>query len=638
MTATSAIPELAGVLSWLPRKYVDYRLTNPSEWPSLVGSSTCVEVTILTLPRMVAGQSRFAFRVKDSDDEVHELTVFGFLRFSDWNKVYVGKVVRILVKVGVWRDRIQLGSPVLAYRRDWDRIAPIYKGIPRRVSPDKVAEAVHHAFTSPDAVSDAILDIRQAWDGLSETEIMAKSGLAGELEQVLRAIHKPVSVDQGYWGLFAARRLAVAQIRYRAETTSQQPFNKDAVLRIPEQTLATRLAALPFKPTDGALSQMSAIREIVEGLARPEAMDAVLSADVGVGKTLCYMLPAVAAQTIGKRVAVLIPNGLLVDQVSNEFRAMCPGVPVVSVTEGIKAKHVAWEENPILIGTTALVSVARTAGWVPDFIVVDEQQKTSLEQRDSLRGPHTNLLECTATALPRTMALVTHGGKQLIQVAKRHAQQTIHTSIVGSEHRQAMMRKIKEILDTGGQVALIYPRVLGQSSGDVKSVEEAGLLWEARLPGQVAILHGKMKGDEKTRVMAEVKAGAKRLLVSSSIIEIGVTIAELKLLVIVHAERYGVSTLHQMRGRLVRHGGEGWCLLYTPKEVEPETLERLQLLEKTTDGFELSELDMELRGFGDLTEDSTNQSGASRALFRDLRLMPRDFELAKPIPELEHLS
>ena len=623
----AGIHEPAAVLAWVPRKHVSHFEVPPSAWSSMVGQKVCAALVVLSLPLMVPGENRFVFDAKDTLGRVHTLTVFGVLRYSPWAYVSVGAHVRVIAKVGVFNGQVQLNGAAVVPQNSWDKIVAVYRGIPGKVAADRVATAVAYVLGDPEVMEDAILDVRVAFGGLPEPEILQTAGVSPgrTLRDVFVALHTPQTVEQGQWGLRAARQLAVAQVRHKAAQAQHRIFSKEAVIRISAETRSELVRALPFALTKGERSQESAIAEIFAALAEPTPMDAVLSADVGVGKTLCYMLPAVALQAMGRRVAILIPNGILVEQVAKEFASMFPSTPVAVITDGVKAKQINWDANPVLVGTTALFKVARAVSWVADFLVVDEQQKTSRDQRDTLRAPHTNMLECTATALPRTMALITHGGQQLIQVSAKHAVQTIHTQVVKADARRDVFLKIREVLNTGGQVAIIYPRVQGQSDGDLKSVVEAGVVWEQRFPGQVAVLHGKMTNEEKSRVMNEVKSGAKRVLVSSTIIEIGVTIAALRLLLVVHAERYGVSTLHQMRGRLVRHGGEGWCYLYLPDAVEDDTLARLRLMEQTTDGFRLAEMDMDQRGFGDLGGDSADQSGASFTFFRDLRLMPHDF-------------
>lgn len=612
-------------LLWMPRRHLDYTRVIPFErWHLHLGEKICADLHVLKAPRKDGPHARFIVDAR-ADDSPQRLMVFGALRFSPWKNVKAGDNVRVYAKVSDFNGVAQLSSPELVPQAHWGKVIPVYRGVNGRVSADTISTAIQEAIATAYSINDAALLIRQAFDGMDETEILNRAGTEGSLEAVFHAIHTPVSRSEADWGMKTVRRISVANVQYQAEKAGTKPFRASSVIRFEDRLIHGLVRALPFPLTTGKCSQESVLRAIVSSLAEPYPMAALLSADVGVGKTVLYLVAAIAVQAVGKKACILIPNSILVDQVSKEFASIFPYVPVVAVKDGMKAKDIDWDANPILIGTTGVFAIAKAAKWVPDFLVTDEQQKTSLKQRDELRGPDTNFLECTATALPRTVALITHGGKELMQVGVRHAKQTIHTHVVDTSHKQRMMAKVKEVLASGAQIALIYPRVFGKEEGDMHSVEKAGANWNRIYPGLVAVLHGKMPNDEKARVMASVKSGEKRVLIASSIIEIGVTISDLKLLIVIHAERYGVSTLHQMRGRLVRHGGEGWCFLYAPDEMEEETMERLQLMEKTNDGFRLAEMDMELRGFGDLSSGSEDQSGASFTIFRDLRLMPGDF-------------
>ncbi len=611
----------------VPRRFVDYTLQPaPDRLADHIGEKVSIELKIMAPPKADGSQPRFIVEAMDRTRRVHRMTVFGALKWSPWKAVKAGDVVKIQAKVTDFKGTPYLNNPELIRDEDWGRVIPVYRAVPGRLSGDKLAAGIREALRMPHAIDDAVLAIRQAFGGQTEAEIRLMTGLKWPLAGLVRVLHQPADMQQAERAVLAARRLAVHAIRHRATKAVSRAFEKDSVIRIDEEMIDAMIIDLPFRPTTGELSQEEAIQKIVELLALPYPMAALLSADVGVGKTLVYAVPAVASQRLGRKVAVMIPNSILVEQVAAEFRECFPGVPVTTVGDAASARNLDLTANPILVGTTGLIGVARARAWVPDLLVIDESQKTSREQREALCGPHTNVLEATATALPRTLALVMHGGKQLIQVARHHARKTIHTRVVTPAERKIVMNKIREMIGAGAQVALIYPRVTGEEAGDRLSVEEAGKLWEQRFPGQVAVLHGKMKDVEKASVMADMKAGRKALLCASSIIEIGTTIRNLKLLMVVSADRYGVSTLHQMRGRLVRHGGEGFCFLYLTGEVDEETMARLKLMENATDGFELANMDLQLRGFGDVGEDSGEQSGASLTLFRDLVLMPGDFE------------
>lgn len=610
----------------LPRRFIDYSLQpEPANLGDHLGEKIAIELKVMEAPKADPGAARFTVEAMDRARRIHKMMVFGALKWSPWKNVAVGDVVKIHAKVVEFNGNAFLNGPELISPENWGKVIPVYRSVPGRLSGEKLAAGIRAALAEPHVFDDAVLEIRQAFDGKSEAEIRLMTGLKWTLPRLIRTLHTPPSMKHAEWAVRAARMLSVFAIRYRAEKTMVRSFQKESVIRVPDEIIDAMMFDLPFRPTSGPLSQMEAVEKIFAMLAEPYPTSILLSADVGVGKTMVYLLPAVAAQRKGRKVAVLIPNGPLVQQVAREFHEAFPQVPVITVGDAAKNKDLSMDGNPILIGTTGLIGVAKARNWVPDLLVIDESQKTSREQREALCGPHTNVIEATATALPRTLALVTHGGKTLIQVARQHAEKTIHTKVVTAADKQEIVSKIREVIAAGGQVALIYPRVTAQEAGDRLSVEQAGLNWERFFPGQVAVLHGKMKDADKQRVVDEMKAGQKTLLCASSIIEVGITIKNLKLLMVVSAERYGVSTVHQMRGRLVRHGGEGWCYLYIQDEVEPDTMDRLKLLEQTSDGFELAQLDMDQRGFGDLAADSEDQSGASLTLFRDLNLMPADF-------------
>jgi ATP-dependent DNA helicase RecG len=235
---------------------------------------------------------------------------------------------------------------------------------------------------------------------------------------------------------------------------------------------------------------------------------------------------------------------------------------------------------------------------------------------------HTNLIEATATCIPRTAALVTHGGMSVSILRTCPVVKKIHTKIVYEKEKTKLFNHVTDTLKAGYQIAFIYPRV--DSKDPRLSVEQAFELWNNMFPGLVVKLHGKMTENEKNHVIEGMKSGQYQLLISSTVIEIGLTLEKLKAVVVIDASRYGVSTLHQIRGRVARHGGAGGFYMYMPLAVKDNTIERLTLLEKHADGFALAEHDMEQRGFGDLGEDSEDQKGLAITLFKGIKIRPSD--------------
>jgi ATP-dependent DNA helicase RecG len=233
-------------------------------------------------------------------------------------------------------------------------------------------------------------------------------------------------------------------------------------------------------------------------------------------------------------------------------------------------------------------------------------------------------LQATATPIPRTTALITHGAMDVSIIREMPVAKIITTHIVAAGDAKRLFDHTRKVLDGGGQVAIVYPIVKDEEQAK-KSVVAAFAEWNKRFPGLVGMVHGQMKEAEKVAAVDALKSGLHKIAIVSSVIEIGLTLPSLRSLIVVSAERHGTSTLHQLRGRVARHGGNGYFFMFLPKAVTPETMQRLQLLVEHDDGFTLSEKDAELRGYGDLFEASERQSGTSRStVFRCVDLTPKE--------------
>jgi ATP-dependent DNA helicase RecG len=189
-----------------------------------------------------------------------------------------------------------------------------------------------------------------------------------------------------------------------------------------------------------------------------------------------------------------------------------------------------------------------------------------------------------------------------------------------------MFEVLQKLVADGDQVAIIYPRVEQKNQKQGPGLLAAVERWERVFPGNVVAVHGGMTADEKSHAMGLAKSNQRRCVLATSLLEIGVTLKGLRAMIVVAAETYGVSTLHQMRGRVARNGGSGYFYLYCGSGIEEPTLARLRMVEQVTNGFELAELDMRARGFGSFLQDMDEESGMTRTLFRGIDLSPHDFE------------
>lgn len=621
-----------GVASWpqvllcLPKSYQDFsvRSTLQQAMPRegvmagqrLFQLAVCEPPVIMTQPK-----KRIMLTATDG---MHTVKIAVFIvpgvDVAYWKSLEVGNQVCLLAALQSWAGRLQITGPTVVPVDLVGRVVPKYPSRRGVVAADALFDATRHAVNHH--LDHAASHIVASFDGLSEADILRLARIeAGSLSELLSALHSPGSMAAADEALALSRRLAAFSVVHHASRMKRRNPLPESVLPIKRGMVEKLIARLPH-PLTG--DQRKAIDEIVIDLESPYPMRRVLSGDTGSGKTYSFMVPALAAQIIGKRVAILTPNAPLADQFVAECReAYGEQVPVRAITAARKT-DINLEGNPILVGTTALLSRFRELGESPDFLVVDEQQRFGVAQKSELVDDRTNLLEATATPIPRTTALITHGGLDVSIIRESPVVKNVVTRIVAAGDAKRLFGHTRKILAAGGQVAVVYPIVRDQKQ-ERKSVEKAFERWSKEFPGRVGMVHGAMKEEEKTEAIVKLKSGEHAVGIVSSIIEIGLTLPLLKSMVVVNAERYGVSTLHQLRGRLARKGGNGYFFLYLPDEVSEDTLARMRLVEECDDGFELAERDANMRGYGDLVEDAERQHGKSTStLFIGASLTPED--------------
>ena len=521
-----------------------------------------------------------------------------------------------------WNGTLQMVGPTLIPPTVIGNVIPIYEKRRGVVADGAIFEATRHALAQH--LPDTIAHLIASFPSLSETEMLRRAKLkASSIEVILRATHAPTSEDEGQRGLAALRRLAALSIVENARHLKRRDPAPESVLAIPAELLDELAARLPYPLT---ADQQTAIREIAADMAAPVPMRRVLSGDVGCGKSFCIMIPALATQRLGYRAVILTPNALLAEQFVSECKEHF-GQDTNIVTVTAATKKLDFSGNPILVGTTALLT--RLKGHAaPTFLAVDEEQKLSVGQKLQLGEVRTNYLQATATPIPRTTALITHGAMAVSIIRTMPVAKTIQTHLVAAGEARRLFEHTRKVLDAGGQVALVYPIVKNEEQ-QKKSVVAAYAEWDKHFPGMVAMVHGQMKEADKLAAVQALKDGRQKIAIVSTVIEIGVTLPSLRSLIVVHAERHGTSTLHQLRGRVARKGGMGYFFMYLPQAVAAETRKRLDLLVEHADGFALAEKDAELRGYGDLFEDAERQSGNSRStVFRCIDLTPAELHAA----------
>jgi ATP-dependent DNA helicase RecG len=383
---------------------------------------------------------------------------------------------------------------------------------------------------------------------------------------------------------------------------------------------------LPFKLTG---DQKKVIAEIVDDMKRPQPMNRLLQGDVGSGKTIVAMMAALVAMENGFQVAFMAPTEILAEQhfitirkllEASRFRlALLTGATPAKRRRELQAE-LSGGSIHMVVGTHALVQ--DPVGFHElGLVIIDEQHRFGVLQRATLRskGMHPDVLVMTATPIPRTLALTTYGDLDVsIMREMPPGRFPIKTIAKPESRREEIYAFVRQQVDAGRQVYVIYPLVEESEKVDLRAATEmADHLANDIFPDlRVALLHGRMKPDEKDRVMGAFARGECHILVSTTVVEVGVDVANASVMLVEHAERFGLSQLHQLRGRVGRGPHQSFCVLLYQAPLSDQGRARLQALTDTTDGFVIAERDLELRGPGDFF--GTRQSGMPTLRVGDL--------------------
>ena len=439
----------------------------------------------------------------------------------------------------------------------------------------------------------------------------------------LAAVHRPQSEEEAELG---RRRLAFEELlllqvgiarRVAARERSLAPS-----LGEPGELIARYRKALPFALTP---YQEQAIRELDVDLARTAPMQRLLQGDVGSGKTVVALYALLRAVENGRQGALMAPTETLAEQHYLTVSDLCfsLGVSCGLLTNATpKRDRQAALGADVVVGTHALIQEGVELRDLA-VAVVDEQHRFGVAQRKALsqgRGPH--VLHMTATPIPRTLALTIYGDLAVSEIAKPPAsRKPVVTSRIGEERSSEAYTRLTRLLREGGQAYVVCPLIEQSETSSARAAEaEAERLQRAELRDfRVGCVHGRLKPAERRDVMARFKAGEIDVLVATTVIEVGVDVPNATVMIVQEADRFGLAQLHQLRGRVGRGAEQSFCVLVSrpTEELTESAQKRLDALVETTDGFELAEVDLDLRRGGQLL--GTRQSGMSDLRFANLR-------------------
>ena len=483
--------------------------------------------------------------------------------------------------------------------------------------------------------------VRQALDQLPQeipdplpADLRQRAGLAPR-RLALEAAHFPSNDDSidtlNAFRTPAQRRLIFEEFflyqlghawRRQAGSEELKPF----VPKVDDRIRASAAAVLPFKLTPG---QKTALKEIVDDMLRPQPMHRLLQGDVGAGKTIVALLAAIVAMENGLQVAFMAPTEILAAQhysniarllASSRFRVDMLTGSTPGLQKHTLLSHLERGSTHLVVGTHALVQEKIKFNKL-GLVVIDEQHRFGVVQRASLRakGLRPDVLLMTATPIPRTLALTDYSELDVSKIPDLPpGRKPVRTWVKPESRRDEIYQLIREQLDAGRQAYVIYPLIEESEKIDLKSATEMADHLQAEVfPAyRVALLHGRMKDDVKERVMHAFATGQIHILVSTTVVEVGVDVPNASIMVVEHAERFGLSQLHQLRGRVGRGQWESHCILLYQAPWTDDARERLKAMADTTDGFVIAERDLELRGPGDFF--GTRQSGLPKLRTGDL--------------------
>jgi len=515
------------------------------------------------------------------------------------------------------------------------RVLPVYP-LTEGVTADLVRKAVIGALPAVSHLPDPLPE-----------SLREKYGLVA-LQEAIQEIHYPPNGD----ALAAARHRLVfdeffyLQLGMLKRRQSQQEKLTGAVLPPTGELIDQFYHVLPFKLTG---AQQRVVNEILADLQKPTPMNRLVQGDVGSGKTVVGVLAILAAIQAGYQAALMAPTEVLAEQ---HYRKLVSWfnllhLPVELLTGSTKMSQrrpmlaqLATGELPLLVGTHALiedpVQFARLG-----LVVIDEQHRFGVQQRARLqqKGENPHVLTMTATPIPRTLALTLHGDLDVSQIDELPpGRKAIQTTALSGKERSHAYDLIRREVAQGRQVYVVLPLVEESEKLDLKSaIEEHQHLQEMVFPEfAVGLLHGRMTSAEKDEAINRFRTNETQLLVSTTVVEVGVDVPNATVMLIEHAERFGLSQLHQLRGRVGRGAEQSFCLLMSSTRSETAR-QRLKVLEQSQDGFFIAEMDLRFRGPGEVL--GTRQSGlpdlALASLVDDQEVLQLAREAAERVMELD---
>ena len=609
-----AEPRVIDLLWHLPTGVIDRR-ASPTIASALPGTIATLEVRVLKHRPSPRGNTKAPYKVSCEDDTGQiDLVFFHAERQFIERQLPVGATRFISGRVEHYNDRVQMTHPdyIVApeVRGDLPLLEPVYP-LTAGLSGKVLVKAMRQVLERVPALAE--------WQ---EPEWLAKKQWPSLID-ALNRLHRPVDAGDvspggAPWQRIAYDELLAGQIALGLVRMSQKarPGRATTGNGAVRQRIA---AALPFALT---VSQQKAISDIAKDMAAPSRMLRLLQGDVGSGKTVVALMAMAIAVEAGAQAALMAPTEVLARQHAETIEplATAAGLRIGLLTGREKGKprrellaRVASGEVDILIGTHALfqddVQFRDLA-----FAVIDEQHRFGVHQRLALQAKGgdggTDVLVMTATPIPRTLLMTHYGDLDVSRLTEKPAgRKPVDTRLASSERLEEIVDGLRRAVNEGAQIYWVCPLIESSDTSELAAAEaRAAHLAQVLGEGKVGLLHGAMSGPAKDKTMAAFMAAELSVLVATTVIEVGVNVPNASIMVIEHAERFGLAQLHQLRGRVGRGSRQSFCILLYKSPLGETAQARLEMMRATEDGFLIAEKDLELRGGGEVL--GARQSGA----------------------------